>query len=296
MLTTVTARRVETTTTVPARIARSAASSYSVLGYLRHRSPSARELFGRQCRNLTACGFFAASLSLFAHESSSVQERDALQDKLRRAMPHLGDFSVDHSAAPGLFEVVVPQEGVLFYVTADGSHFVAGDLYAFGATGAPVNSSERRREAWRRELLSKIDHGEVLTFNGNGPPGHTLYAFVDVDCVFCRELHAALDAITSRGVDVHYLAFPREGVGSVSHGRMVSAWCSDDRVSAVDALMEGNSIRSVDCSNPVQSHFELGMKLGVEGTPTMFTVDGVRISGFRDVETLLTSLGVSTPP
>lgn len=61
--------------------------------------------------------------------------------------------------------------------------------------------------------------------------------------------------------------------------------------------MEGNSIQpAASCSNPVQKHYELGIKLGVEGTPTMFTVDGVRISGFRDLETLLATLRLPKPP
>jgi len=250
----------------------------------------------RQYRNLTTCGFLATSLSVFGHETSSIHDSDALHDKLQRAMPHLGDFDVDHSVAHGLFEVVVPREDVLLYITEDGSHFVAGDLYALGNTGAPTNVSERRRETWRRDMLSEIDQGELLTFDAVGPPRQALYAFIDVNCVFCRELHAALDEITSRGVDVHYLAFPREGVGSASHEQMVSAWCSNDRLTAVNTLMEGDPIQSASCTNPVQRHFELGIKLGVEGTPTMFTVDGVRIQGYRDLETLMTALRVPTSP
>jgi len=49
----------------------------------------------------------------------------------------------------------------------------------------------------------------------------------------------------------------------------------------------------MECENPVTAQFQLGHKLGVNATPTIFTEQGVKIAGFASVDNLLADLGVT---
>ena len=252
---------------------------------------------GSWATKLAGVAVFVASMSSIAQDGEFAVTSETLRPKLERAMPHLGGLSVARSTDSEFYEVIVKRDSVLFYVTADGSYLFTGDLYRLDDTGPPSNISERRREVWRSEILSEINRNELVTYAAHGVRRRVLYAFVDVGCVFSREFHSALNEITGAGVEVHYLAFPREGVDSTASAEMASAWCSDDPPRAVSALMDGKPVPRVTCgSHPVQRHYDLGIKLGVDATPTMFTAHGMRLSGFRDAEALLGALGDPVPP
>ncbi|HAH80198.1 MAG TPA: protein-disulfide isomerase, partial [Gammaproteobacteria bacterium] len=43
----------------------------------------------------------------------------------------------------------------------------------------------------------------------------------DVDCGYCRKLHNEMAQINELGIEVRYLAYPRAGVDSDTHDKMV---------------------------------------------------------------------------
>ena len=73
---------------------------------------------------------------------------------------------------------------------------------------------------------------------------------------------------------------------------MVSVWCADDPVRALDQIKEGKTIPEKTCADPVLKQFELGKELGVEGTPTLFTSDGKLLRGYRPPEEIAEKLGL----
>jgi thiol:disulfide interchange protein DsbC len=100
-------------------------------------------------------------------------------------------------------------------------------------------------------------------------------------------------AFNKEGIAVDYLAWPREGVTTTSgrptptYTEMVSVWCAADRGKAFTEAKEGHTPKPVTCTNPVKSQFDLGMKLGVTGTPTIITEDGTVIGGYLTPEQML---------
>jgi thiol:disulfide interchange protein DsbC len=49
---------------------------------------------------------------------------------------------------------------------------------------------------------------------------------------------------------------------------------------------------NVCADNPVAAQYELGLKLGVQGTPAMVTEDGSLIPGYQPADELMATLGL----
>src|SRR3546814_9329625 len=55
----------------------------------------------------------------------------------------------------------------------------------------------------------------------------------------------------------------------ISYKEMVSVWCAKDPKAALTAATKGHAPPAATCTNPVKQQFDLGVKLGVSGTPTI---------------------------
>lgn len=215
----------------------------------------------------------------------------ALWQKIGKSMPHLTIHSIVQSQVPGIMEVQVEEKGAMFYVTSDGSHLIAGDLYSLAETGL-VNQTEIRRKDRRRSLISDLAHDEAIAFAPRDDPKVTVYVFVDVDCPFCQRFHEEMPELNEYGIEVRYLAFPRNGSDSDTYERTVWTWCSDDRRTALTAALNGKEVPVVTCDHPVDEHIRIGRISHVEGTPTLITEHGERISGYLPAAELATRLGL----
>ncbi len=111
-------------------------------------------------------------------------------------------------------------------------------------------------------------------------PKAIVYIFTDMDCSYCRKLHHQVPALTEHGIEVRYLAYPRQGIGSRSYNEMVAIWCSKDPGKALSRAMEGERPKAQTCGNPVKEHYLLGKKLRILGTPTIVYADGAIESGY----------------
>jgi thiol:disulfide interchange protein DsbC len=82
-------------------------------------------------------------------------------------------------------------------------------------------------------------------------------------------------------VTVHVFMLPIIAPDSAAISR--SVWCSPDRAKAwLDWMLNEIAPKaSGTCANPIERNLELGKKYRVTGTPTLFFVDGQRMSGWR---------------
>ena len=133
--------------------------------------------------------------------------------------------------------------------------------------------------------MEHIDHEQEISFSPEEPQ-HELLVFTDIDCGYCRKLHSQIDEYLEQGIAIHYLAFPRAGIGSPSYNTAVSVWCADDRQGALTAAKAGETVEPLQCENPVAEQYQLGLDLGVTGTPALLTSDGSMIPGYMPPETL----------
>lgn len=194
--------------------------------------------------------------------------------------------SLKETPVAGVFEAKFG--GEIVYVSADARYVFAGELID---AQTKTNLTELAMAAERKEIVKKIDVSKTIEFKAKGDEKHVIYAFTDVDCPFCVKLHKEVPALNEKGVTVRYLAYPRAGVGSPAYKKMANIWCADDKQAAMNQVKnEGKEITSKECANPVAEQFELGQKLGVNGTPALVTADGMMIPGFRPADQLVQML------
>jgi len=199
--------------------------------------------------------------------------------------------SVETSEIPGLFAVQF-NNGPMVYSTPDGSYFILGDLWTVGPQGY-VNLAEKRRDGERLEKIAALDEKDMIIFSPEGEPKATLTVFTDVTCFYCQKLHKEVPELNKRGIEVRYLAYPRGGVDSAGYNQLVTAWCSDNRQDTLTRLKNKEQVKPVKCSpNPVAQEYELGMQLGVRGTPALVTPKGELIPGYQTADELMVTLGL----
>lgn len=217
-------------------------------------------------------------LGVFAGASSNAAQSDAKSDpraEIASKFPGVKVQDVRPSPVKGVYEVRIGVDTA--YVSADGRYVISGDLYELDTRR---NLTEEARSGMRRAALAKLDESEMIVF-APASPKHTITVFTDVDCGYCRKLHSEIDQLTKLGVRVRYLAYPRSGPGSPDWRKMEAVWCAKDRKSAITKAKRGQEVDSANCgATPVAEQFALGEKLGVRGTPAIFTAQGDYIGGY----------------
>ncbi|RFA26367.1 hypothetical protein CAI21_16890 [Alkalilimnicola ehrlichii] len=224
-----------------------------------------------------------ATAAVYASETDKVKER--VVETLERLNPSLSVSEVSSTPVPGLFEVVVG--GQIVYFSADGRYMVQGELVDIREQRSLTEAS---RTLQRQAHLSRIDPAELITYPAQGETKHRVIVVTDIDCPYCRRMHAYMDDINALGIEVSYLQMPRAGVGSESYRKAVSVYCADNPQEAMDRAKAGGSVANNNCENPVRSHMELTAQLGINATPTTVTEDGAVIPGYMEAEALLRRL------
>lgn len=217
-------------------------------------------------------------------------QAEVILKALSAARPDLQYEQPRPSPMAGLYEVQV-KGGPLLYIDADGSHFIAGDLFAVQKSGF-VNLAEQGRQKERAELIAAVKPEDMIIFAPQNPKA-TITVFTDVDCGYCQKLHSEVAELNALGIAVHYLAFPRAGLGSPSFRKIASAWCAKDPGAALTSLKNGEDIPENVCAdNPVAAQMLLGEKVGVNGTPALVLEDGTLVPGYRPAKELAKLLGI----
>jgi thiol:disulfide interchange protein DsbC len=182
----------------------------------------------------------------------------------------------------------VTAEGLpAFFTDKSGKHIIQGQIIAVG-DAAPVDISAALVAGTAQEALTAVDKSEMIIYPAKGETKAVVYAFTDADCGYCRKLHSEMDDINARGIEVRYLAWPRS---QESVPKMEAIWCSEDRNAAMNQAKIGADIQGPSCSNPVQEHMALGARLGVRGTPAIFTEAGEQVGGYLPAAELAQAVG-----
>ena len=184
----------------------------------------------------------------------------------------------------GLYRVTLGPQ--ILYVTGDGKYVLRGDLIQL-SDGR--NLSAEARDAARAAYIAGIGQQDMIVF-GPPHPRHVVTVLTDIDCGYCRQLADEMPRLVEAGVQIRYLAFPRTGVDSPSWDEAVSVWCAPDPRIAYQLAMKGNPVAAPDAkcdARPVVAGYEFARKLGVDGTPVLFTEDGHMIDGYVPAEQLV---------
>lgn len=199
--------------------------------------------------------------------------------------------AVEASPIKGLLEVELNGAERLL-ASEDGRYLIAGELFELGERG-PVSVTDRRLEGERQKAFADFDMAQTVTFKAPSEKAEVM-VFTDPSCGYCRRLHEEIDEINAAGITVHYLAFPRANVGSPTGQLMEQVWCARDRQTAMTESKRTGSIteKPPACDNPVAEQYALGGRLGVRGTPAVFSMQGKQLGGYLPPTKLAEALGL----
>lgn len=234
---------------------------------------------------------FTAMLALMVALPVAAQTpEETIRERLAQAVPGLEVRDIRKSGAPGLYEVETNNRDMI-YATEDGEYILAGEMLRLSAQGV-VNITESSRAARRAETMAEFGDDGVIRYPARGEQKAEVAVFTDIDCPYCRKLHAEVPRLNELGITVKYYAFPRSGPDTPSFHKYVSVWCSGDPRAAMDAAKNGDSVAPARCDNPVQAQFELGSRVDVTGTPAIILEDGNMVRGYVPAEKLAEGLGL----
>lgn len=239
--------------------------------------------------------FFAMPSSLPAQNGDDGDTRADIIDGLERNLPSLDvePSQLTPSAISGLWTLQIGPE--IVYVDEQGEHLFQGDVINLSGR---ENLTENARQSARSEALAGIPADRQIIYPAEDE-AHRITVFTDIDCGYCRQLHRDMADLNEAGISVHYLFFPRGGQASDAWDKSNAVWCADDRRAALDRAKSGRSVNSNECEDtPTETHYNLGRRMGVTGTPAIITDDGRMIRGYMPLPRLVQELrsdGDDTP-
>jgi len=212
-------------------------------------------------------------------------DKQALIKVLQERMPSLQIEGINPSEIKGLYEVMAGAN--IFYVSEDGRYLIQGRMFDLVDK---KDLTEEKLAVAKAKLINSVATDEMIIFQAPMQK-YVINIFTDIDCGYCRKLHAEIDQYMAEGITVRYLFFPRAGKDSDSYKKAVSVWCADDRNAALTAAKSGSTPPpEKTCENPVDEHMALGDELGVRGTPMMISPKGVVYPGYMPAKKLAEAL------
>lgn len=197
--------------------------------------------------------------------------------------PHIGESatidSVTKTPYSGLFEVRVG--GDIFYTDAQAKYLFVGRV--LDAATTKDLTKERVDEINKVKFSDLPFESAVKTVKGNGK--RVIAVFEDPNCGYCKRFRQTLQEVDN----VTVYTFMYNILSEDSSVKSKNIWCSADRTKAWDEwMLKGKAApeAAATCATPNQKIFDLGRKLRVTGTPTIFFTDGSRIPGAIDAKGL----------
>ena len=188
--------------------------------------------------------------------------------------------NIDQTPVSNIMKVEL-SNGKYIYITRDAEFLFPGKMLQHTERGL-TDLTEQDLALTRKAKLSNVDLSETITFNANNDQKAEIFVFTDVSCAYCKKLHRHIDGINEAGITVHYLAFPRAGAQAPAVQLMSEVWCADDRRLALTAAKQDGELTQTPtaCDTPVAKQHELGLVLGVTGTPGVYDSEGRHLGGY----------------
>ena len=190
------------------------------------------------------------------------------------------NIEVKDSPVKGL-KTAVTDQGIL-YVSENGQYVLQGKMYELTNKG-PVDVAGKL-------LADKVNalKNEMIIYPAKNEK-YVVTVFMDITCHYCHILHQQVKEYNDLGITVRYLAFPRGGMNETAR-QMEAIWTSKDPVFALNEAEKGNLPKELKTPNIVKRHYDLGVQLGVQGTPSIVTSTGELIGGYLKPKDLLAAL------
>lgn len=235
----------------------------------------------------TSAAGFAWAQTGKADDKSDVTAR--LQKTLQARLPKINIEKVQPSQWPYLYEVITDDE--MFYVDA------SGDYLFYGKVMDTRTKEDLTGKRWN--ALQQVEFGSLpfelalKQVKGNG--SRKLAVFADPHCPYCVRFEKTLQDVDN--VTVYTFLYPLESIHPGATEKAKQIWCAKDRSAAWSQWMLTKKDTPAAACNSEQltTLKQLGDKLKVTGTPTLFFEDGHRVPGAIDKDQLEQEFKAVTP-
>ena len=206
----------------------------------------------------------------------AVAQEAAIRKNLAERLPQLQSIDeVSKTPINGLFEIRVNGTDI-FYTDAEGNYLIQGNLID---TRARRNLTEERIEKLSAIQFDALPIKDAFTIvRGNGK--RKLAVFEDPNCGYCKRFERDLQKVDN--ITVHLFLYPILGPDSMEKSKKI--WCAKDQGKAWldhmvrDQVPSGAVPASCDVA-ALTRNVDFGRKHKINGTPTLFFVDGSRVPG-----------------
>ena len=219
-----------------------------------------------------------SSISVSAEESVTA----GLVANVAKHVPGVTVDQVKETPVAGIFEVVI--SGEIYYMDMSARYVIDGDLIDLATKR---NFTEETRTSGRKKVIDDLGEEKMVVYEPK-KVDHTITVVTDIDCPYCRKLHAEMDQYMSNNVKVRYIFMPLKGKDDFN--TTVSVWCAKDRNKALDIAKSGGDLEKGNCENPIQEHLNLSRQIGVRGTPAIILENGQMLPGYVPVNKLVPEL------
>lgn len=173
----------------------------------------------------------------------------------------------------GLYEI--QSNGAIYYTDPQGKHLINGHLFEVKTnkdiTGERI--ADINRIKWNDlPLQDAIVHGPKN--------GLKMAVFTDPDCPYCKQLEKRLQNNTK--IRSYTFLFPLVQIHPNAYAKSAAIWCAKNQHQAMLDVMLKNKVlskASKGCKTPLNRNMKLAKKLGVSGTPTIFSEQGRKHTG-----------------
>ena len=174
------------------------------------------------------------------------------------------------------------------YLTRDGRYVFMGKLIDL-ERGVDLTGAAKRQTVTTE--LNLFANADKAIFPAMGIEKAVINVFTDTSCSTCKKLFKEVPKLQDAGITVQYMPYPDGGPKGPGYQTLKQVWCAEDKAKAltIGKGMRQGSLPTSDCINAslVDKSYEIGNKVGVVGTPAIFTQQGDQIKGYVPYQKLI---------
>lgn len=220
-----------------------------------------------------------------AQNDAKIQQ--LLAQNLKKSGINAQVLSAVPTSMPNMYWVKLDGMPAIF-TDSTGQYIIQGDIVKVGGD-KPEHITADLLAQDAKTALATIDKKDMIIFPAKGETKAVIDVFTDADCGYCRKLHSEIDQINALGIEVRYLPWPRS---EQTFPIMEKIWCSQDRTTALTKAKQGDEVDAPMCDNPVKRIHDLGLSIGISGTPAIFSQDGKQLGGYLPPQELARALNI----